>query len=105
MRQFVEHAFAEVSVNLKWQGQGVEEIGVDSSTGETLVAIDPRYFRPTEVDFLQGDATKARQKLGWQPKTSFSELVQMMVEEDLQATKKDRLCEQNGYRINGGYDD
>lgn len=105
VRQFVEHAFAEVSVNLKWQGRGVEEIGVDSSTGETLVAIDPRYFRPTEVDFLQGDATKARQKLGWQPKTSFSELVQMMVAEDLQATKKDRLCEQNGYRINGGYDD
>ena len=105
VRQFVEHAFAEVSVNLKWQGRGVEEIGVDSSTGETLVAIDPRYFRPTEVDFLQGDATKARQKLGWQPKTSFSELVQMMVAEDLQATKKDRLCEQNGYRINGRYDD
>ena len=105
VREFVEHAFAEIGVNLKWQGHGIDEKGLDAATDETLVAIDSRYFRPTEVEFLQGDATKAKQILGWKPKTSFSELVRMMVEEDILAAEKDRLCEQNGYRINGGYDD
>ena len=105
VREFVEQAFEKIGVNLVWQGQGVEEKGLNAATGELVVAIDPRYFRPTEVEFLQGDATKARQKLGWQPKTSFSELVQMMVAEDIQAAEKDKLCEQHGYRINGGYDD
>ena len=105
VREFVEQAFEKIGVNLVWQGQGVEEKGLNAATGELVVAIDPRYFRPTEVEFLQGDATKARQKLGWQPKTSFSELVRMMVAEDIQAAEKDRLCEQHGYRINGGYDD
>jgi GDPmannose 4,6-dehydratase len=105
VREFIEYSFAEVGVKLVWQGAGVAEKGLDAATGDTLVAIDPKYFRPTEVEFLQGDATKAKEKLGWVPKTSFAELVRMMVAEDLKTAEKDRLCEQHGYRINGGYDD
>ena len=71
MREFVELAFAEVGRSIDWRGKGIEETGVDESHGKTLVRIDPVYFRPTEVDLLLGDASKARQKLGWKPKTSF----------------------------------
>jgi GDPmannose 4,6-dehydratase len=105
VRQFIEHAFAEVDTKISWQGSGIDEKGVDQETGAILVSVDPRYFRPTEVEFLQGDATKAKEKLGWVPKTSFVELVKMMVEEDLKTAERDRLCEQHGYRTNGGYDD
>lgn len=105
VREFIEAAFAEVGISITWHGEGIDETGVDAATGETLVAVDPRYFRPTEVEFLQGDATKAKQKLGWTPKTSFAELVKMMVVEDLKTAQRDQLCEQHGYRINGGYED
>jgi len=76
----------------------VEEMGKDSATGRVLVRIDPRYFRPTEVDCLQGDPTKARKKLGWEPKVSFEELVRMMVREDLKEAEKDQLCNNAGFR-------
>lgn len=105
VREFVELAFAEVGIRLVWQGHGVDEKGVNLDTGDVLVAVDPRYFRLTEVDFLLGDATKAREKLGWQPKTSFIELVKMMVSEDMKITERDRLCEQHGFQVNGGYED
>lgn len=105
VREFIEVAFAEVGINISWRGEGVDETGVDAVSGKTLVAVDRRYFRPTEVEFLQGDATKAKQKLGWTPKTSFAELVKMMVVEDLKTAQRDQLCEQHGYRINGGYED
>jgi GDPmannose 4,6-dehydratase len=83
VREFVELAFAEVGRGIVWRGKGVEEIGVDRKSGKTMVRIDPIYFRPTEVDLLIGDSSKARQKLGWAPKTSFAELVSEMVAADL----------------------
>ena len=83
VREFVVAAFAEVGRAIEWQGHGAEEQGLDAATGEVLVKIDPRYYRPTEVDLLLGDATKAREVLGWVPTTSFSTLVKEMVAADL----------------------
>ncbi len=87
VREFVERAFAETDRTVTWQGQGVDEKGLDGRTGQVLVEIDPRYFRPTEVDLLLGDATKAREKLGWVPQTSFAQMVTDMVRFDLIAVK------------------
>ena len=84
VREFVELAFAEVGRKVEWRGKGIEETGVDEKSGKTVVRIDPSYFRPTEVDLLIGDSSKARQKLGWKPKTSFAELVKEMVAGDLE---------------------
>ena len=89
VREFVELAFAEVGRNIEWSGKGVEEIGVDKKSGKTVVRIDPSYFRPTEVDLLVGDASKARQKLGWKPKTSFAQLVKDMVAGDLAIARRE----------------
>jgi GDPmannose 4,6-dehydratase len=100
VRDFVELAFKCVGIHLLWQGEGVEEKGVDSATGKTIVKVDPRYFRPTEVDLLWGDATKAKEKLQWQPAVSFPELVSMMVMEDLKLAKKDLVCQKYGFPIN-----
>jgi GDPmannose 4,6-dehydratase len=83
VREFVQAAFAEVGVELAWSGQGIDEIGRDARTGQTLVAVDPRYFRPTEVDLLLGDPTKARLKLGWTHETSWRELCAEMVAHDM----------------------
>ena len=83
VRQFVELSFAELGMTLVWRGDGVDEEGVCQETGKVIVRIDPRYFRPTEVEFLLGDASKARLKLGWQPKHSFGDLVRDMVAADL----------------------
>lgn len=83
VRQFVELAFKEAGINIEWQGQGVHEQGVDPGTGKVIVAVDPQFFRPTEVDLLLGNPSKAKNILGWSPKTSFNELVVMMVQEDL----------------------
>ncbi len=83
VREFVEFAFMEVDRQIQWRGKGVEEKGIDATTGEVLVEVDPHYFRPTEVDLLLGDATKAKERLGWTHKTSFRELVREMVQADL----------------------
>jgi GDPmannose 4,6-dehydratase len=85
VREFVEKAFAIVGKEITWQGSGVDEKGLDKSSGRVLVEVDPRYFRPTEVDLLLGDPSKARQKLGWKHRTSFEDLVREMVEADLAA--------------------
>ena len=98
VREFVEKAFQEVDIKIDWQGSGVNEKGVDRKTGRILVEIDPRYFRPTEVEFLLGDASKAREKLGWQTKISFDDLVAAMVQEDLQEARKDELCRTEGFK-------
>ena len=89
VREFIELAFRCVGREIVWQGDGVDEVGLDRQTEEPLVAIDPKYFRPTEVDLLLGDPTKAMSKLSWRHKTSFSELVREMVESDLVAVKKE----------------
>lgn len=83
VREFVELAFAEVGTEIKWSGVGVSEYGFCSKSGKTLVRVDPRYFRPTEVDSLVGDLTKARQKLGWNPRVGFRDLVREMIANDL----------------------
>ena len=85
VREFVELSFAEVGVEIEWQGEGVEEKGIDKKTGKVLVAVNPRYFRPAEVELLWGDATKAETELGWKRKVSFKELVAMMVDSDMKA--------------------
>jgi GDPmannose 4,6-dehydratase len=83
VREFVEHAFAEVGQRIIWRGAGVDEVGVDPVSAKVLVRVDPRYFRPTEVHTLLGDASKAREKLGWRPTVKFSELVAQMVASDV----------------------
>jgi len=83
VREFVESAFARVGRQIEWRGTGVKEEGRDAGSGDILIRIDPRYFRPTEGDLLQGDASKARKVLGWQPKTGFDELVAEMIDADL----------------------
>jgi GDPmannose 4,6-dehydratase len=98
VRQFAELAFKEVGINIQWKGKGGDEKGFDSKTGKCLVEVDPHYFRPTEVDTLLGDATKAKKKLGWEPKTSFEELVAEMVSEDLKLAERDSLCEREGFK-------
>jgi GDPmannose 4,6-dehydratase len=89
VREFVELAFKEVGRSLEWRGTGVEETGIDKKSGKTLVRIDPQYFRPTEVDLLIGDASKAHQKLGWKPQTSFADLVKQMVAGDLAIARRE----------------
>ena len=105
VRQLAELAFKEAGFNIRWEGTGVDEKGIDAETGQTLVEVDPRYFRPTEVDLLLGDATKAKEKLGWEPRTSFKQLVREMVQEDLRLFKKDQLCKEAGYEINNSFEE
>ena len=88
VREFVEHAFKEVGINIKWQGEGTNEIGIDSQSGQNLVKVDPSYFRPTEVELLLGNSRKAHELLGWKHKTSFPDLVKEMVREDLKQIKE-----------------
>lgn len=89
VREFVELAFAEVGRSVAWRGEGVDEVGIDQASGKTVVRVDPTYFRPTEVDLLVGDASKAREKLGWTPKTSFAQLVKEMVAGDLAEARQE----------------
>jgi GDPmannose 4,6-dehydratase len=88
VREFMELAFAEIGIDIQWQGKGKDEVGIDKATGKILVEIDPRYFRPTEVDLLVGDPTKITSKLNWKRKVSFKHLVKMMVNEDIKLLGK-----------------
>ncbi len=98
VREFVTEVGRRLQMRIEWQGQGLAEQGVDAANGRTIVRIDSRYFRPTEVDTLVGDATKARVKLGWQPERSFAELVDEMVTEDLQLAKRDAAIARQGFK-------
>jgi GDPmannose 4,6-dehydratase len=97
VRDFVNAAGAEIGISVDWRGSGVDEKGYDAQ-GNCIVQVDPRYFRPTEVETLLGDATKAREKLGWTPRTTFAELVAEMVHEDLIAAERDELVKKHGYK-------
>jgi GDPmannose 4,6-dehydratase len=98
VRKFVTLAASHLGLKLEWKNQGVDEIGVDSQSGRTIVKVDPRYFRPTEVETLLGDATKAYQKLGWRAETSFETLVKEMVDADLESAKRDALMAREGFK-------
>lgn len=98
VREFVEVAAAHLDIVIRWEGEGVNEKGIDASTGNCIIGIDPRYFRPSEVETLLGDASKARTNLGWEPKTSFGNLVKEMVQEDFLAAKRDDLVRRHGYK-------
>ncbi len=102
VREFIELAYQNVGIRIAWRGTGINEEGIDVSSGKTVVKIDPRYFRPTEVDILLGDAAKARQKLGWSPSMTFNELVKLMVTEDIKQAEKDLLCVKHGYSVSQG---
>ncbi len=98
VRQFVTEAGRRLEMQIEWRGQGADEHGVDARTGHTVVKVDPRYFRPTEVETLLGDASKARLKLGWRPEYGFDVLVDEMVREDLQLAKRDETIVRGGFR-------
>jgi len=98
VREFVELAFREVGIDIEWQGEGVNEKGIRQDTGEVVVEVDPRYFRPTEVDILLGDATKARQKLGWRPKHTLQDLVKDMIAQDMEEAKRDYMLKKEGFK-------
>lgn len=104
VRDFAERAGAVLGMRIEWRGQGGEECGVDRKSGRTVVRIDPRYFRPTEVDSLLGDASRARSELGWQPTVSFEELVREMVEADQVLARRDALVTRAGYRAAQGHE-
>ncbi|MEK6749723.1 MAG: GDP-mannose 4,6-dehydratase [Pseudomonadota bacterium] len=97
VRDFVNIAAEELGVKIRWEGQGIQEKGFDTK-GKCIVAVDPRYFRPTEVETLLGDPSRAKQKLGWTPKITFHELVKEMVREDLKSAQRDELVKEHGYQ-------
>ncbi len=99
VRDFVNAAAKVLGMEILWEGKGIHEKGVDQSSGKVIVAIDQTYFRPTEVEALLGDPTKARQKLGWKPEISFDTLVKEMVDHDLKIAKKDHLCQTYGFDV------
>jgi GDPmannose 4,6-dehydratase len=99
VRDFVEAAGTQLDMKIEWKGEGVDEVGIDRRSGRTLVRVDPRYFRPTEVETLLGDATKARQKLGWTAEVTFPELVAEMVASDLDVAKRDAMVAKEGYKV------
>jgi GDPmannose 4,6-dehydratase len=101
VRELIELAAAKLDLRIAWKGRGITEKGIDAASGKTIVAVDPRYFRPTEVDTLLGDAGKARRKLGWEPQIGFGELVAEMVTADLKEAEKDAMVQRKGYRIYG----
>jgi len=98
VRDFVNAAATEIGIKIRWEGSGLDEKGYDAA-GKCIVAVDPRYFRPTEVETLLGDASKAKEKLGWTPKISFEQLVAEMVREDLKATERDALVKRHGFTV------
>lgn len=97
VRDFVNAAAKELGMVIHWEGTGIEEKGLNVH-GKCIVSVDPRYFRPTEVETLLGDPAKAKQKLGWTPKTSFEELVAEMVREDLKSAERDELIKKHGFK-------
>ncbi|HEV3151015.1 MAG TPA: GDP-mannose 4,6-dehydratase [Acidobacteriaceae bacterium] len=96
VREFVEHAAAHLGIDLHWKGVGADELGIDEE-GRVIVQVDPRYFRPAEVETLLGDASKAHRELGWQPRINFAELVSEMVTEDLKEAERDALVHKHGF--------
>jgi GDPmannose 4,6-dehydratase len=99
VRYFIEKAFAEVGIEIEWKGKGEEEKGLNKTNGDVLVEVDPRYYRPTEVDLLVGDPTKAKEKLGWKHTYTLDELISEMVQTDLELFKRDKYLMDGGHKI------
>jgi len=99
VRDFVNLAWGYLGNKLRWEGEGMDEKGYDEETGQLIVAVDPRYFRPTEVETLLGDPTKAKEKLGWEPKITFEEMVHEMMESDVTLARRDSLVKSHGYKV------
>ena len=104
VREFIEIAARQLGLSIRWEGAGVDEKGINEETGKVMVAVDPRYFRPTEVQDLLGDAGKARKNLGWKPRITFEQLVAEMVEADMQEAQKDYLCQLEGFQTFNHFD-
>ena len=100
VRDFIARAASELGIAMRWEGQGIDERGINTTNGKPIVAVDPDYFRPTEVESLLGDPTKAKEKLGWEPTMSFEALVKEMVTADLEEAKRDELVQRAGFRVN-----
>lgn len=98
VREFCTIAFEEAGIDIEWKGEGKEEKGIDKETGDVLVEVDPRYFRPTEVDALRGNASKAKEEIGWEPEISFEELVKEMVKSDMHEAKREQHLKKGGFR-------
>jgi len=98
VRDFVNFAWDHLNKKIRWEGEGLEEKGYDQETGKLIVSVDPRYFRPTEVETLLGDPAKAKEKLGWEPKITLEQMVHEMMENDLMLAKRDELVKEHGYR-------
>lgn len=104
VRKFVELSYKEIGIDIKWRGEGINEEGVDSNTGKVLIKIDPEYFRPSEVDLLIGDYTKAKENLGWEPKYTVEELIKEMVREDIKLFEKEKYLQSGGFQITEHYE-
>jgi GDPmannose 4,6-dehydratase len=104
VREFIEIAARQLGLSIRWEGKGVDEKGINAETGQIVVSVDPRYFRPTEVPDLLGDAGKARKKLGWTPRISLEQLIAEMIETDLKEARKDYLCQQEGFQTFNHFD-
>lgn len=99
IRDFCKMTFAELGMDIEFKGEGINEVGIDKATGRVIIEVDPRYFRPTEVDLLLGDSTKARTELGWKPKYDLQALIKEMVSEDLAEAEKENVLRKEGYEI------
>ncbi|HEX4242764.1 MAG TPA: GDP-mannose 4,6-dehydratase [Steroidobacteraceae bacterium] len=99
VREFVATAAVQLGMNIEWRGQGVDEVGIDTTSGNTIVRVDPRYFRPTEVDTLLGDPSKAREKLGWSAQITFPALVAEMIKSDMEDAQRDALVAREGFKV------
>jgi len=104
VRDFINMAFKEAGINLTWKGKGADEKGINQADGRVLVEIDPRYFRPAEVELLIGDPSKAKSKLGWEPKVQLPELVRMMMKHDMELAKREVHLKEGGYKIENFYE-
>lgn len=104
VREFIEIAARQLGLSIRWEGKGVDEKGINAETGQIVVSVDPRYFRPTEVQDLLGDAGKARKRLGWTPRISLEQLIAEMIETDLKEAQKDYLCQQKGFQTFNHFD-
>ena len=104
VRQFIEWAFAEVGMLIDWKGEGVDEKGYDRTTWDCLIEVDPRYFRPAEVDLLLGDASKAEKELGWSREYSIDNMVAEMVQSDIDIFRKEEILKKHGYEILAQYE-